>query len=168
MPFHGTFSPGDATLWVFVALVAFLILLIRLKVANLLARQLDARAQAIADELAQARKLREDAQELLANCQRRHREAEAEAAAIIEQARQDAERLAENTRATMAEQIARRTEAAERKIRQAEADAQAQVRAAVADTAVAIARDVLQKDLDAVGHAKLLEQSFAQLGERLN
>ena len=52
---------------------------------------LDKRGRTIADEINEARKMREEAQELLAQYQRRQREAEGEAAAIIEQAKKDAQ-----------------------------------------------------------------------------
>ncbi|MEL7029813.1 MAG: hypothetical protein AAGL49_11535, partial [Pseudomonadota bacterium] len=55
-----------------------------LKVPGAIANALDKRSKAIADELDEARRLREEAQELLAHYQRKQREAETEAQEIVE------------------------------------------------------------------------------------
>ena len=52
--------------WVLVALLIFIGILIYMKVPGMLAAQLDKRSTEIADELEQARRLREEAQQLLA------------------------------------------------------------------------------------------------------
>ncbi len=70
----------DATFWATVALVIFLGIMIYVKVPGMITKSLDDRADRIRDELEQARRLREEAQELLAEYQRKRKEAEKEAA----------------------------------------------------------------------------------------
>ena len=77
---------------------------------------LDARGKAIADELAQAAKLRDEATALLASFEKKAAEAEANAAAIIADARAQAEQLAKETAERMADFVTRRTKQAETKI----------------------------------------------------
>ena len=104
---------------------------------------LDARRAKIKSELDEARKLREEAQALLAEFERKGREAEAEAAAIIDSAKAEAERLAGEAKTRMEKLVARRTKMAETKIAQAEAQALADVKSAAADAAVAAAERIL-------------------------
>ena len=80
---------------------------------------------------------------MLAEFERKGREAEGEAASIIAGAKAEAERLAVEAKARMEDFVVRRTKMAEAKIAQAEAQALADVRAAAADTAVAAAEKIL-------------------------
>jgi F-type H+-transporting ATPase subunit b len=103
----------DATLWAQtwaqVALVIFLGIVIYLKVPGMIAKSLDARASKIADELDSAKRLREEAQSLLAEYQKKRKEAEAEAAEIVAVAKREAEALAEEAKQKTADYVARRT-----------------------------------------------------------
>ena len=81
---------------------------------------------------------------MLAEYERKGREAENEAAAIIASAKAEAERLAGEAKARMEDFVARRTKMAEAKIAQAEAQAVADVRSAAADTAVAAAEKIFR------------------------
>jgi len=165
---HSYADPSEPTFWVFVAFVLFFALLIWKKVPSLVAGMLDDRAQRIAKELEDARRMREEAQEMLANYQRRQREAEQEAEAIVEAARKEAKRLHEATRKQLAERLERRAEIAEAKIAQAEQQAAAEVRAAAADLSIEAARALLTDKLDAKTRKALLESSLEDLESRLN
>src|SRR5919204_453266 len=82
---------------------------------------LDQRSARIKAELDEALRLKEEAQKLLAEYQRRHQEAEREGEAIIASARTEAERVAAEAKAKMEDFVARRTKMADAKIGQAEA-----------------------------------------------
>lgn len=166
--FHLPTGWEDPTTWVLIALVLFFVLMVFLKVPGMAAKALDGRAAAIAAELDDAKRLREEAQELLASFQRRQREAEEEAEAIVEQAHRDAQRFAEEARAKMTEQLERRAQLAERKIAQAETDAAAQVRAQAADLAIAAAERLLAERLDANAQAKLVDEGVSELKSRFS
>jgi F-type H+-transporting ATPase subunit b len=118
--------------WVALAFLLFLGLLAYLGVHRKLMDSLDQRQARIKAELEEARRLREEAQALLAEFERKGREAEGEAAAIIASAKVEAERLAAEAKTRMEEFVARRTKMAEAKITQAEAQALADVRSAAA------------------------------------
>jgi F-type H+-transporting ATPase subunit b len=166
--FHIPQGLTDPTLWAFVALILFLALVVYLKLPGMVAKSLDARAAAIAAELDEAKRLREEAQELLASFQRRQREAESEAEAIVAQAHREAERLAEDTRAKLAEQLERRAQLAERKIAQAEADAAAAVRAQATELAIAATKEILTEQLDDAAHARLIDAGAEELAKRFS
>ena len=118
----------EAETWVAVAFVLFVGLGVYLKVPAMLAKMLDERADKISKELAEARKLREEAQALLTEYQKKRAEAEKDAANIVAQAKLEAESYSVETRKKLAETIERRTKQAAQKIAQAEAAAIKEVR----------------------------------------
>lgn len=159
---------ATAEFWVLVSFVLFIGLLVYLGVPGRVAAALDARAHRIAKELDEARKLREEAQGLLAEYERKRRDAEKEAEAIIAQAEEDAEAFAAETRRKFSEMIERRTRLAEDKIAQAEAQAVKEVRATAADLAVAAATRIIAEEVKGAKAAKLVDDSIAALQERLH
>ncbi|MFA7639095.1 MAG: ATP F0F1 synthase subunit B [Parvibaculum sp.] len=159
---------ATAEFWILGCLVAFFLILGYFKVHRTIAGSLDKRAADIAAELDEARRLREEAQQLLASYQRKQREAMKEAEDIVTQARTEAEQLAKETRANMEAQVERRTKLAEDKIAQAEAQALADVRSVAADVAIGAARRVIAEKVDASADAKLIEKSTADLASKLH
>src|ERR1700723_775625 len=129
--------------WVALAFLLFLGLLAYLGVHRKLMDSLDGRQARIKSELDEARRLREEAQALLAEFERKGREAETEAEAIIAGARAEAERLAAEAKTRMEDFVVRRTKRAGPKTPRAEPRALADVRAAAADAAVAAAEKIL-------------------------
>src|SRR6185437_5250569 len=91
-------DPNNPLFWVLVAFLAFVAIVLYYRVPAAISRMLDERADGIRKELDEARKLREDAQALLADYQRKAREAENEAQTIIDQAKREAEALAADAR----------------------------------------------------------------------
>jgi F-type H+-transporting ATPase subunit b len=144
--------------WVAIGFLCFLGLLAYLGAHRKLIEALDQRQARIKSELDHARRLREEAQALLAEFERKGREAEGEAAAIIASAKAEADRLTAEAKTRMEDFVARRTKMAEAKIIQAEAQALADVRSAAADAAVAAA----EKILAAAAKGKVAEDLLAQ------
>lgn len=158
----------DATFWAFVSLILFLAVLVYVKVPSIVAKALDARANRIRKELEDARALREEAQQLLAEYQRKRHEAEKEAADLVAAAQREAEHIVADAKAKTEEYVARRTKLAEQKIAQAERDAIAEVRARAVDVAVAAAGKILSDTVDGKVGKTLFEQSLAQIKSKLN
>jgi len=157
-----------AEFWVAVAFVAFLVILLYYKVPKLIAKALDDRADAIRKELDQARRLRQEAQDLLADYQNKHRNVGQEADGIVEQARREAEAFAHETRAALKDSLERRTKIAEEKIARAEAQAIDEVRATAVEVALAAAEKILREKVAGSSGAALLDQSIRDLKGRLN
>ncbi|KPF45689.1 F0F1 ATP synthase subunit B [Rhizobium sp. AAP43] len=158
----------DATFFALVGLVLFLALLAYLKVPGMMAKSLDARADKIRDELAEAKRLREEAQHLLAEYQRKRKEAEAEAAAIVSAAEREAASLTAEAKQKTEEFIARRNALSEQKIKQAESEAVNAVRSAAVDLAIAAAEKVLVKKADDGVQQALFNASVSEVKSRLN
>ena len=148
----------EAEAWVAVAFVLFLGLLIYMGAHKRIIDGIDTRQARIKAELDEAVRLRQEAQAVLAEFERKGREAENEAASIIAGAKAEAERLAAEAKARMEDFVVRRTKMAEAKIAQAEAQALADVRSAAVDTAVAAA----EKILAAAAKGKVAEDLLAQ------
>lgn len=159
---------NNPTFWVGVSFLGFVGLLIYYKVPGLIGKALDDRAERIRQELDEARRLREDAQALLADYQRKREAAEEEAKAIVEQARREADALASETRRGLIETLERRSKVAEEKIARAEAQALAEVRSVAVDTAIAAAERVLRGNLTPTSGAGLIDQSIRNLKGKLN
>ena len=157
-----------AEFWVAISFVVFLLILLYYKVPRLIAKALDERAETIRKELDEARRLREEAQSLLADYQKRHRNVGKEAEAIVDQARREAETFAHETRAALKDTLERRTRQAEDKIARAEAQAVDDVRAAAVEMAVAAAERILREKTTGAGGAALVDQSIRDLKGRLN
>ena len=157
-----------AEFWVAVSFVAFLLIVLYYKVPSMIAKILDERAESIRKDIDEARRLREDAQKLLADYQQKHRSAGQEAEAIVEEARREAEAFAQETRAGLKDTLERRTKLAEDKIARAEAQAVDEVRAAAVEMAIAAAEKILREKAAGAAGTALIDQGIRDLKGRLN
>lgn len=158
----------DATFWALVGLILFLVLIVYLKVPGKLTAALDNRAETIRTELEQARKLREEAQALLAEYQRKAREADAEVEEIIDQAKREADAFGAEARKRVEDYVASRTKMAEGKIAQAEAQALREVRSLSADVAIAAAQRILTARTRGAVAEGLITQSIGDVQSKLH
>ncbi len=158
----------EAEFWVALGFFVFIGLLGYLGVHRKLAKSLDDRAARIKAELDEARKLKDEAAQLLADYQRKRQEAESEAQEIIDGARVEAGRLAEEAKLKVEEFVTRRTQIAETKIAQAEAQAAAEVRGAAAEAAVAAAEKILTQEAKGKLAAELIAKGIDDVRKKLN
>lgn len=154
--------------WVAVAFFIFLGIAWKMGAFKAMVEGLDKRGDKIRAELEDARQLREEAQRVLADYQKRRQQAEAEADGIVKAARVEAERLAEEAHAKLADFVARRTKMAEQKIAQAEVQATAEVRAAAAEAAVKAAEGILRNRVHGGSGDALVSQGLAEVRAKLN
>lgn len=173
MTFDLIFASGsvwylDSKFWVLVPVLLFFALLAWKGAFRSMGQGLDQRADAIRDELDEARRLREEAQTLLASYQRKKAEAEAQASEIVERARRDAEAMAVQARADLTERLTRRAAQSEAKIASAEAQAMAEVKSRAADLAIDAAKDIARNKLTAADKTRFFKDGLAQMGGTLN
>lgn len=155
----------DAEFFVAAGFVCFVGVAVYFGAARKLGESLDARGKKVEAELAEARRLREEAEALLASFKKKAADAEAEAAALVAHAKAEAEALAKETGERMKEFIERRRKQADEKIALAETQATAQVRSAAADAAAKAAEVVLRSRS---GAADLVGQGIADLKRLLH
>lgn len=158
----------DATFWAFAGLIIFLGLLAYLKVPAMIAKSLDDRADAIKNQLEEARALREEAQQLLAEYQRKRKEAEEDAAEMVSAAEKEAAAIVQEARQSTEEYVERRKALAKQKIAQAEREAVAEVRSNAVDLAVLAAGQMIGDKVDAKTSTSLFKQSIEEIKSNLN
>jgi F-type H+-transporting ATPase subunit b len=158
----------DATFWALVALILFFGVVVYAGAHRTVGSALDDRARRIRGELDEARRLREEAQALLADYERKRADATKEAATIVERAKSDAQLFAEDSRRKLVETVERRTRMAEDKIAQAEAQAIKEVRAAAADRAIAAAAQIIGDQTKGKAGDRLVEDAVAGIRSKLN
>ncbi len=162
------FSLGNTDFVVLLGFLLFIAVLVYFNIPNLLGGMLDKRAEDIRSELDEARRLREEAQTLLASYERKSAEVKDQADRIVAHARQEAELAAEQARADLKVSIERRLMAAEQQIASAEASAVREVRDRAAAVAIAAARDVVAGQMSAADAGKLIDDSIAEVGAKLH
>ena len=152
-----------------IALIIFLGVVVYLKVPAMIAKSLDERAAKIRGELDEARRLREEAQQLLAEYQQEAQGSRAGSRPTSSRppsARATARRRGAHKKTE--EYVARRTALAEQKIGQAERDAVSEVRAIAVDIATEAARKLLAGKLDETTSAELFRDSLTAVQTKLN
>lgn len=162
------FSLHNTDFVVAIAFVIFIGILVYFKVPGIIAGLLDKRANTIRSELEEARKLREEAQELRASFERKKTEVKGQAERIVAKAKADAELAARQARADLEASIARRLRAADDQIASAEAAAVRDVRNKAVAVAVAAAGDLIARNLDKAEAGRLVEQSIQTVETRLH
>jgi F-type H+-transporting ATPase subunit b len=158
----------EAEFWVAVAFAMFIAGLLYVGVHKTIGDTLDKRRTRIQSELDEAARLKTEAMALLSEYRQKTANAEKEAAAIIESAKADAERLAAEAHAKLEDFIARRTKMAETKIAQAEAQALAEVRTIAAEVATGAAEKVLALTAKGSVAEQLVARGIEDVKKKLN
>lgn len=154
----------------FIVLLGFLIfvgILLYFRVPGVLGGLLDKRAETIRNDLDEARRLREEAQELYASYERRQHEVKEQAQEIVANARREAEAGAAKAKADLEVSIERRLAAAEEQIASAEADAVRAVQNRAVAVATAAAGQLLAANRSADDQAALLDEAIGEVANRL-
>jgi len=152
------------TAMVFVAFFAFF----GKKMWTIVTGMLDERGEKIRTELDEAAKLREEAQDLLATYQKKQRDAQEEAKAIVEHAREEAGRIAKDAEAQLEAGLARREQLAMDRIAQAETKAMDEVRATAVDVAIEATATLLAEKISDAKADKLVDDAIKGLSEKLH
>jgi F-type H+-transporting ATPase subunit b len=162
------FSLGNTDFVVLLAFILFIAVLFYFKVPGLLGGMLDKRAEGIKSDLDEARKLREEAQTLLASYERKQKEVQEQADRIVAAAKEEATAAGVQARVDLENSVARRMAAAQDQIESAQAAAVKEVRDQAAVIAVAAARDVIAKQMSAADGNKLIDDAIAMVDTKLH
>ena len=154
-----------------VVLIAFLLfvgVLLYFKVPTLLGGLLDKRAAGIRADLEEARRLREEAQEIYASYERKARDVHSQADDIVAAAKRDATAAAEQAKEDLKASIARRLKSAEEQIASAEAGAVREVKDRAVQVAVAAASQLLGAQMGASDRSAGIDAAIREVDNRLN
>lgn len=158
----------NAEAYIAISFLIFVGILLYLKVPKMIAGALDGRASKVTAELAEAKKLRADAEALLAGYTAQAEQASRDAAGIVAGAKIEAEAIVADARQHAEAVIARRSAMAETKIAAAERAAEAAVRAQAVDLATAAARRIIVAHNDPAEAARLTGAAISELDRRLH
>ena len=153
--------------WVSIAFVVFVAFMVW-KAKKPLLDALDSRAERIRSQLDEAQRLREDAQHLLAEYQRKQRQALEEAEQILNQARAAAERHREQAARDLEVSLKRREQQAMDRIAQAETDALREVQVVAVSVAIDATRKLLEETVDKELAGRLVDNAIKELPDKLH
>jgi F-type H+-transporting ATPase subunit b len=151
-----------------VGFVIFIGILLYFRVPTMIMARLDARAEQIRRDLEEARSLREEAQALLAQYERKQKEVKGQAEDIVKAARAEAEKAAEAGKADIRRSVDRRLRTATEQIEAAEAAAIREIRDRAATVAIAAASEVIQARMSEADAASLVDNSISEVETRLH
>jgi F-type H+-transporting ATPase subunit b len=154
-------------LWLLIALV-ILIVAVRKPLGRAIFGALDGHAAKVRAELDAAKRLREEAQSLLAEHHSRLASGQGQAEAIVEHARVEAERQSQRHRTELEASLRRRTDLAVARIAQEETRALQEVRAHAATLAIRTTERLLTEQLDGKPAQALLDGAIAEVGRKLS
>jgi F-type H+-transporting ATPase subunit b len=149
--------------WVFIAFIIFISIAIYLKVPNMVTKLLDEQISKIKNDLDDARKLKEDANSLLAEYERKIESANKEAENIINQAKNNAKSYEENSNKKVEEFISRSEKQSIEKIQQAQKSAIKKINEEIVNKSVEVAEKIISKNMNDQNNNKLFENSINQI-----
>jgi F-type H+-transporting ATPase subunit b len=158
---------SDPTLWVAVGFFIFVAGVFKVA-AKATTGALDGRAGEIRKSIDEAASLREEAQQLLAEYQRKQRDALKETEEMVSRAREEASRLMKDGVEKLEEALKRREQLTVDKIAQAEVDAIREVRAMSVDVAIVATRSLIIANMDDQKSGTLIDEAISNLSEKLN
>ncbi len=153
----------DAT-WVAIGFVMFLLLLVYFKVPGQIIKILDSRAQKINDELEEAKKLREEAQTVLVEFQKKNKEAEKTAKTIIDDAKKIAKNYEKETKIKLEESLERKKKLLDEKLKRAESEALSSIKEKVSEVVFeAVNKSITSNNIKSSSYDQMLEDGIKQI-----
>ena len=124
---------------------------------------LDGRIAQIKNDLKEAESLRVEAQEMLAQYQRKHRDTVKESEKMLDDARENAKQFKAKAEADLDEIMKRREAQLEERLKRMEQNAISEIQAYAADLAMNAASQIIIEKLDKKTNAKLVEKSIVNI-----
>ena len=157
----------DPTFWVAIGFLILAILAVFF-VRKPILGMLDARVDSVRASLDEAASLREEAQQLLAEYQRKQRDAVKETEAMVARAKEEAERISRDGAEALETALKRREELAIDKIAQAEADAVREVQRISVEVAIDATRVLIADKLDGARADTLIDEAISDISNKLH
>lgn len=156
----------DASVWVAISFAIFAIGAFKVGRGRLIG-MLDARIDAIRKEIESAESLRVESQELLAQYQRKQRDATKEAAEIIETAQKSAAEIKKKAEKDLDETIKRREQQLQERLERMEEAAIQEIRSTAASLAMAATTEIINNSLDKKTNDNLVDGSIKNIAKTL-
>ena len=165
---YGFVSLRNTDFIVVIGFAVFIGVLLYFKVPQRVAGMLDDRSARIEGDLAEARRLREEAQSVLASYERKSREASEQADRIVATARDEAQAAAEQAKLDLRDSVERRIRGAEEQIASARDAAVREVRNRAIDVATAAAAQVVRERMGDEKANALIDDSIGVVDAKLH
>ena len=154
----------DTNLWVGFSFLIF-VYIIWSKGKDAITAILDSRIEGIKQEIETAENLRTEAQELLAQYQRKHRNAVVEAAEIIANAEKHADVILKDSEKELRANMKRREKQLEERLNRMKGAAIAQIQQHAANLAIEATRDIIADKLNKKANENLVDSSIKNLNK---
>ncbi len=157
----------DTGIWVAISFITFCLLAFKLGRKSIIDK-LDGRINEVKKEIETAERLQVEAQELLAQYQRKQRDAEQEAKTMVDEAKEQAKALRKSAKADLEELMERREVHLTARIKRIEENAIADIRNQAAELAVAATTEAIIQTLDDKKGGKLIDASVSSIAKQVN
>jgi len=158
---------NDPTFWVALSIVIFVVLVWK-TVKRIFIKQTTNYADDVAGQLANAKKLRAEAESLISQYRQKQKQGVVEAEAIITAAKRDAESMRKGAIEDLASLIAAREKQTFEKIERIEAEIIKDLRLKTANMAIDATQAILREVLDAHKTANLVDQAIREMPKQLH
>ena len=157
----------DTSIWFLFSFLVFVAIAWKFG-KNAVIQQLDSRIEDIRKNIESAESLRVEAQELLAQYQRNHRDAVSDAKQIIDTAQKQADEIRKKAEAELDETIARREKQLQERLARMEQSAVEEMRQYAANLAITATSEIIGQQLDKKTNEKLVDASIKEIGKSIN
>tara|TARA_B100000686_G_scaffold349038_1_gene441496 strand:- start:52 stop:534 length:483 start_codon:yes stop_codon:yes gene_type:complete len=158
---------NDPTFWVAIGFLILAVLAL-IYVRKPLFTALDKRAATIENTLNEAANLREEAQQLLAEYQRKQRDAVKETEDVLQKAKLEIDRLTVDAEKKLNASLKRREELALEKISQMEAEAIRSVRVKSVEISIAATRKLIADNIDKTQSEAIIDDAISDLSSKMH
>lgn len=156
----------DAT-WVAIGFILFILLLIYFKIPNQIIKILDDRSKKIKEELDEAKRLREAAQTILSEFQKKNTEAEQTAKTIIDNAKKLAKNYEKDAKDKFDQNVVRKKKLLDEKLNRLENDAINQIKDNITDIVLeTVKNSVKGNNIKPKVSQEIIDQGIEQIGKK--
>lgn len=157
----------DSNVWFIFSFIIFAGIIWKFGIPVII-EKLDQRIIQIKADLEEAENLRVEAQEMLAQYQRKHRDAVQEAEGIITKAKDSAKEFKRQAEAELGEVMQRREQQLVERLKRMEQNAMNEIQAYAADLSMNAARQIVIEKLDKKTNAKLVDEAISNIQENIH
>jgi F-type H+-transporting ATPase subunit b len=156
----------DAT-WVAIGFILFVLLLIYFKIPNQIFKILDNRSQKIKDELDEAKRLREEAQTILSEFQKKNTEAEQTAKTIIDNAKKLAKNYEKDAKDKFDQSVVRKKQLLDEKLSRLENDAINEIKDNITEIVLETVKSTVTiNNIKPKASQDMIDQGIKQIGKK--
>lgn len=160
-------SHAGSGLWYLISFLGFAFIVYKFGFPILIG-MLDKRIEEIREELKNAENLRIEAQEMLAQYQRKHKDAVKDADAIVENAKAQAKDMQKTAEKELDEVIARREKQLEERIDRMKQNAREEILEYASSLAIAATTEIIADQLDKKSNEKLVDAAIKDISKNIH